>query len=355
MSSNENDIIPILLRFSNWRRSTTERQLLKGYRMRERNILEIYTFSFLPSAITSTLLAPLNRLKIIFQTHSMIPALADTKKLNLSDVIKTIQKEQGLLSLFKGNVAYTSKIFAQITSKTILIDRFKNKAKETKTLIEVFKYRILGANFIIDLFTSLFASFATLLITYPFDLAYTRLAGLYSVDNLSKQKFQYKSIKHALHNVEINPEMQGMKQNSIKLWFDRNYWGFSLAFFQALIFSTISFAGYQILFRIQKENNNENKSSFNRYMTALGGSAIIAMIASSISYPLDTIKRIYQVNGAKGYKLKYRNSDEIIKEVRVLGLPKFYNGFSFYLLRNIPFSYIQYMIFQSLSNYLTKN
>jgi hypothetical protein len=354
MSSNENDIIPILLRFSNWRRSTTERQLLKGYKMRERNVLEIYTFNFLPCALTSTILAPLNRLKIIFQVHNMIPALAETQKLNFFDVVKTIQKEQGLLSLFKGNIAYTFKIFAQITSKTILIDRFKNKAKETKTLIDVFKYKILGANLIIDLFTSLMASFTTLLISYPYDLAYTRLAGLYTVDPLAKQKFQYKTIKQALHNVEINPEHQGIRQNSIKLWIDRHYWGFSLAFFQVLVFSTISLTGYQILFRLQN-NKKENNSHFDKYMTAMGGSAIVALAASLISYPFDTIKRIYQVNGSRGYKWKYRNSDDIIKEVKVLGLSKFYNGFSFYLLRNIPFSYIQYMIFQSLTNYLTKN
>jgi solute carrier family 25 protein 16 len=356
MASNEYDIIPILLRFSNWRRSTTERQQLKGYKMRERNILEVYTFNFLPCAITSTLLAPLNRLKVIFQIHSMIPGLIENKKLAISEVLKTIQKEQGYLSLFKGNFAYTLKIFSQITSKTILIDRFKNKANETKMLIEVFKYRILGANFLIDLFTAFMASVTTLIISYPFELAYTRLAGLYTIDINSKYKFEYKTIKQALHNVEYNAEGGNVRPNSIKSWVDRHYCGFSLAFLQSLVFSTVSFAGYQILFRVQKTNQNKNNpSKFDKYKTAMGGSALIAMVSSLVSYPFDTIKRIYQVNGARGYKLKYRNPEDIFKEIKVSGIERFYSGFSFYLLRNIPFSYIQYMIFHSLSTHLTKS
>ncbi len=87
----------------------------------------------------------------------------------------------------------------------------------------------------------------------------------------------------------------------------------------------------------------------------MGGSALIAITSSVLCYPLDTIKRIYQVNGAKGYRLKYRNPEDVVKEIKVHGIQRFYSGFSLYLLRNIPFSFIQYMIFQSLSSHLTKS
>jgi solute carrier family 25 (adenine nucleotide translocator) protein 4/5/6/31 len=354
MASNEYDIIPILLRFSNWRRSSTERQHLKGYKLRERNILEIYTFNFIPCAITSTLLAPLNRLKIIFQIQSMIPGVLDNQKLNISSVIQTITKEQGYASFFKGNLAYTFKIFSQITSKTVLIDRFKNKAKETKMLIEIFKYRILGANLMIDLFSAFFASLFTLLLSYPFELAYTRLAGLYSTDKSGKFNFPYKTIKQALHHVEINPENHIVRQNSIKMMIDRHYWGLSMAILQSLIFSTISFAGYQALFRLQKREDTIKKSKFYTFMSVLGFTSIIATISSVVSYPIDTLKRIYQVNGARGYRLKYRNSEELIRELKSGGIKPLYNGFSIYLMRSIPFSFIQYTIFQSMSHHLSK-
>lgn len=60
------------VRFSNNRRKYIELQN-KKFVIRKNNFLEFYTFNFIPIAITSTILYPLNRLKILKQIIDFIP------------------------------------------------------------------------------------------------------------------------------------------------------------------------------------------------------------------------------------------------------------------------------------------
>jgi hypothetical protein len=78
-----------LVRFSNNRRKAVESQNKKIIN-RKNNFLEFYTFNFLPIAITSTILAPLNRLKILMQVQDFLPIKdLEGKKINLNFLIKS--------------------------------------------------------------------------------------------------------------------------------------------------------------------------------------------------------------------------------------------------------------------------
>ena len=60
-------------------------------------------------------------------------------------------------------------------------------------------------------------------------------------------------------------------------------------------------------------------------------------IAQTVCYPLDTVKRRMQLNGAMGHKNLYRNDwhclSKILKEEGVKGL---YSGFTVNLVRSVP-------------------
>jgi hypothetical protein len=338
--SNENDIIPVMVRFSNWRRGFVERQQSKGYKMRKINILEVYTFTFVPCAITSTLLAPLNRLKIILQVKDGY-MYNNKPQLRGFGLVKNTISEQGVLSLFKGNLAYTMKIFAQITSKTLFIDRIKNKVIESKIFIDMFKYRILGANIFLDFISAFSATMITLLMTHPFDMAYTRIAG----QNKHSNKFEYNKIKDCFHYIE--PSQETIETNRTKINIGRYYHGYWINFINAIAYSTLTLVGFQILFRLKKE---ENTSILN--MSTFTFAGLIGLVAGTITYPIDTIKRQIFVNGAKGFQFKYTDSKELTTLLNFSKYPKLYAGFSFFFIRSLPFSYIQYYIFHTLTNFL---
>jgi hypothetical protein len=86
-SSKDSDLF--LVRFSNNRRKVIESQNKKTI-SRKNNFLEFYTFNFLPIAITSTILSPLNRLKVLMQVQDLIPIKdLEGKKMNLKFLIES--------------------------------------------------------------------------------------------------------------------------------------------------------------------------------------------------------------------------------------------------------------------------
>jgi len=60
------------VRFSNNRRKFIELQN-KKFRVRNNNFMEFYSLNLFPIVITSTILAPFNRLKILQQISNFIP------------------------------------------------------------------------------------------------------------------------------------------------------------------------------------------------------------------------------------------------------------------------------------------
>lgn len=78
-----------LVRFSNNRRKYIESQNKKIVN-RKNTPLDFYTFNFLPIALTSTILSPLNRLKVLMQVQDFIPVKnLEGKKVNISFLFKS--------------------------------------------------------------------------------------------------------------------------------------------------------------------------------------------------------------------------------------------------------------------------
>jgi hypothetical protein len=60
---------PLLVRFADNRRKTVDDQRKKNYIYRKTNILEQFIYNVVPVISTSTILAPLNRMKILLQVN----------------------------------------------------------------------------------------------------------------------------------------------------------------------------------------------------------------------------------------------------------------------------------------------
>jgi solute carrier family 25 phosphate transporter 23/24/25/41 len=327
MSYNDSNIVvPLVLKFSNSRRNTISDQQKRGYVQRKHTILEILIFNYIPCALSSTILAPLNRIKVILQVQNMIPGV---DKLNARNVFSSAIKEEGISSLFRGNASYCAKILSGLAAKTIFFDRLKNRTNDLKENIKSLKYKVFGINFILDTLCAVTASTLGLIMTHPYDLAYARIAGQYKVNN--KNTLHYKKIQDCFH---FNDNSLGKD-----FFFVKYYHGFLPAALQSIVFSSITLLGYQFISR-----SNQGNSS----ISSITGPSIVAFIASTISYPFDTIKRQMQVNGARGFKLQYNDILQLLVELRS-DVKTFYRGFSVHLLRSLPLAPIQYLIFHNLT------
>ncbi len=63
---------PFLVRFADNRRKTIDNQRKKNYIYRKTTILEQLIYNVLPVITTSTILAPLNRIKVLLQVNKPI-------------------------------------------------------------------------------------------------------------------------------------------------------------------------------------------------------------------------------------------------------------------------------------------
>jgi solute carrier family 25 (mitochondrial phosphate transporter), member 23/24/25/41 len=333
MSYEDNNVIvPIVLRFSNWRRQTIQDQQKKGYVQRKRTLMEILVFNYIPCAVSSTILAPLNRAKVILQVQNLLPR---SESLTGRQVISHIIKEEGVTSLFKGNGSYCMKILAGMGAKTIFFDRFKNKTINIKDKIQTLKYKVFGINFILDTACAISASTIGLLMTHPYDLAYARIAG--NMKFYNKTTPYYKKMRDCFH---FNDNSVGKDFILVKY-----YHGLIPAALQSIVFSSSTLLGYQMIYRF---NQSDNKKSF---MTTLGGPSLVALVASVLSYPFDTLKRQMQVNGARGFKSQLGDLNQSLVNLR-LNLKSYYSGFTLHMIRTIPLAPLQYLIFQSLTQLL---
>lgn len=77
--------------------------------------------------------------------------------------------------------------------------------------------------------------------------------------------------------------------------------------------------------------------------------AVAGLIAQTITYPGDTIRRRMQTNGANGRERIYSTSWDCCKKTFAKeGMQGFFNGLSTNIVRSVPGAGIQFMVYDAL-------
>jgi hypothetical protein len=157
----------------------------------------------------------------------------------------------------------------QTSLQALLIDRMKyNQTKYEKSLSKN-KIQIPHYDFFATIFFSIFTSAICFLATYPFDLAYGRTTTC--LGNKSFANFGHTFIR-----------------KSGEPFILKYYNGASYAAMNTIVYSAITFTGYQILYTSANVTNNNTLFTF--LCTSM-----ISLLASIVAYPYDTAKRRYQL------------------------------------------------------------
>ena len=145
------------------------------------NELLTRTFSrdFVPVALATTFLAPLNRIKIILQNMKLISinesdkiykptTLLQSNIYNLLTILEIV-KDQGLFSLWRGNLPNIYKQFTISFANILIYNRIQSHLKLNENNN--------NNSFLSRLFSVTLSSFITHIFYYPFELANTRICG----------------------------------------------------------------------------------------------------------------------------------------------------------------------------------
>ncbi|CAA6661717.1 unnamed protein product [Spirodela intermedia] len=226
-------------------------------------------------AVSKTCTAPLARLTILFQVQGMHSDVATLSRPSMWREASRIVCEEGFRAFWKGNLVtiahrlpYSSISFYTYERYKILLQSVPGLDRHNDFVAADICLRLLGGGL---------AGITAASVTYPLDLVRTRLAAQTNV-------IYYRDISHALYTICRDEGVKGL------------YKGLGSTLLGVGPNIAISFSVYEKLrshWQLQRPEDN----------TALVGLAcgsISGIASSSVTFPLDLVRRRMQLEGAAG-------------------------------------------------------
>lgn len=198
------------------------------------------------------------------------------------------------------------------------------------------------------------SAFALTTLTYPLDLCHTRMSS-----DMSKKPSMYNMNAQTGASTKLYAGVIDCMRKSQKSTRDLRFLfsGYRAAIISQVPYSVILMSSFEYFDNVVFSQNQE--ITFDKYdeypfiikfLQRFGASTLSLLIAQSVLYPFDTVKRCLQLNGSLGHKTLYTGSitncfSTLYKDHGLKGL---YGGFSVNLIRCLPLSMVHYMVFQSL-------
>jgi len=256
----------------------------------------------LSGGISKTVMAPLERLKLLIQNQIIINNL-NVKYEGNFNCIKRVYIEQGLLSFWRGNLANVVRYIPSFAINVTLKERFKalNKYNKSERAIYTLFFNLLAGSL---------AGVISVVVVYPLDFARTRLA----LDINKKENREFKGIIDCILKIY---KLEGICAI---------YNGFVMTLIGNTIYRGIYFGLYDTI-KYQGKESNFWKNWFISFLTTgFGGFA---------SYPFDTVRRRMMAQSGKEIK-DYINTIDCIKQIfRKEGYTGFFKGGVANLIRSI--------------------
>ncbi|CAL9228770.1 unnamed protein product [Arabidopsis halleri] len=255
-------------------------------------------------AAAKSVTAPLDRIKLLMQTHGVRAGQQSAKKaIGFIEAITLIGKEEGIKGYWKGNLPQVIRIVPYSAVQLFAYETYKKLFRGKDGQLSVLGRLGAGAC----------AGMTSTLITYPLDVLRLRLA--------------------------VEPGYRTMSQVVLNMLREEGL----ASFYNGLGPSLLSIAPYIAInfcvFDLVKKSLPEKYQQ--KTQSSLLTAVVAAAIATGTCYPLDTIRRQMQLKGTP-YKSVLDAFSGIIARERVIGL---YRGFVPNALKSMPNSSIKLTTF----------
>ncbi|CAM0880794.1 unnamed protein product [Alopecurus aequalis] len=258
-------------------------------------------------AVAKTVTAPLDRVKILMQTHSVRVAGESTKKgIQFLEAMAEIGKEEGLKGYWKGNLPQVIRIIPYSAVQLFSYEVYKKIFRRKDGELSVFGRLAAGAC----------AGMTSTLVTYPLDVLRLRLA--------------VQSGHGTMSQVALNM----LREEGLASF----YGGLGPSLIGIAPYIAVNFC----VFDLMKKSVPEKYKS--RPETSLATALLSATFATLMCYPLDTVRRQMQMKGTP-YNTIFDAIPGIVERDGLVGL---YRGFVPNALKNLPNSSIKLTAFDTM-------
>ncbi|KAI3988900.1 hypothetical protein MKX01_016471 [Papaver californicum] len=265
-------------------------------------------------AAAKTFTAPLDRVKLLMQTHGLRIGEGTAKKaIGFLEAISVIGKEEGIKGYWKGNLPQVIRVIPYSAAQLFAYEAYKKLFKGDGAELSILGRLAAGAC----------AGMTSTLVTYPLDVLRLRLA--------------------------VEPGCRTMSQVALSMLRDEGV----ASFYNGLGPSLIGIAPYIAvnfcIFDLVKKALPEKYQK--RTETSLVTALVSATLATLMCYPLDTVRRQMQMRGSP-YKTVLDAIPGIIERDGVIGL---YRGFLPNALKNLPNSSIRLTTFDTVKSLIASS
>ncbi|OVA02685.1 Mitochondrial carrier protein [Macleaya cordata] len=267
----------------------------------------LFAAGAIAGAAAKSVTAPLDRIKLLMQTHGLRVGEGSAKKaIGFIEAISLIGKEEGLKGYWKGNLPQVIRIIPYSAVQLFAYEAYKKLLRGDDGELSVIGRLAAGAC----------AGMTSTLVTYPLDVLRLRLA--------------------------VEPGCRTMSQVALSMLRDEGI----ASFYKGLGPSLIGIAPYIAvnfcIFDLVKKALPEKYQR--RTETSLATALMSATLATLMCYPLDTVRRQMQMRGSP-YKTVLDAFPGIVARDGVIGL---YRGFLPNALKNLPNSSIRLTTFDTV-------
>ena len=271
------------------------------------HFLRDFILGGITAGISKTVVAPLERVKLILQTQPSNCSLTDSLFYKGTlDILRKVPKAEGILSLWRGNLA---NILRYVPSQALIFG-FKDTLRHQICTVESNQqnpWRLFAENFL----SSSIAGSLSLLFVYPLDFVRTRLA---TDMGRSISERQFAGFLDCSSKIYQSDGIKGL------------YRGFFMSMQGIAIYRGVAFGGYDTL-KITLLGSDSG------VCIRFGVAQAANIVAGFISYPWDTVTRRMMMQSGRPEKLYTGSLDCFKKTFREEGIYTFFKGFTSNILR----------------------
>ncbi|KAK6828523.1 coenzyme A transporter [Apiospora arundinis] len=309
-----------------------------------------------------TSVAPLDRVKILFQTSNPQFAKYTSSWVGLARALRDIYGRDGIMGLFRGHSATLLKIYPYAAIKFVAYEQYRavivgSKAQETW-----------GRRFT----AGALAGVTSVFFTYPLEVIRVRLAFETKIRSSSLADI-CKKIYHEKPTPKATPAVPGSAQGVASVTAATTaavtpqtgiinfYRGFSMTMLGMVPYAGISFLTHDSmgdLFRLpslrkhttlpKPANAPSDKPAPLRAWAELTSGGISGAVSQTVSYPLEVIRRRMQVGGAVGDGHRLRIGETVGLIFKERGLSGFFVGLSIGYVKIIPLSAVSFYTYERM-------
>ncbi|PWA34058.1 substrate carrier protein [Artemisia annua] len=278
--------------------------------------------------VAKTIVAPLERLKILFQTRS------EFHNIGLLASFRRIAKTEGLIGFYRGNGASVARIVPYAALHYMAYEQYRRQINDN--------FPGMGTGPVVDLLAGSLSGGTAVLFTYPLDLVRTKLA--YQVVDTPKLNIKgaivrdqaFRGIKDCFLRTYKEAGMRGL------------YRGVAPSLYGIFPYSGLKFYFYEEMKSHVPDDYKKN------IMVKLACGSIAGLLGQTFTYPLDVVRRQMQVQ-----RLRSSNSQQLkgtmgtlILIVQKEGWKHLFSGLSINYMKVVPSVAIGFTVYDTMKMYL---